>query len=120
MGRVRRVLVSIFLSTAVLPGTASVDEFSECISTPLPLELLFGGATVAVGVTAALLAVAVSEASTNTSTRSLATIPSVATIICSTGRMLFFIAFVPTVVARLLGKQAQAETFTTIFPGQSG
>ena len=116
MGHVRRLFVTLFLVMTVLPGTASAHELSERFTAPLPLELLFGGAAVTVGITAVLLAVTVSEVPSATSNRTLATIPSsVATIVRGAGRALFFIAFVLTIVAGLFGKQAQAENFATIF-----
>ena len=116
MGRVRRFLVVAVLVLTTLPGTASAHEFSERFTAPLPLELLFSGAAVTVGITAVLLTFAVSEVPTETSNRRLATIPSsVARIVCSAGRTLFFVAFVLTIVIGLLGKQAQAENFATIF-----
>ena len=116
MGRVRRFLVTILLAAIVIPRAATAHELSERFTAPLPLELLFGGAAVTVGVTAVLLTFAVSEVPTTTSNRTLGTIPSsVATIVCGAGRTLFFVAFILTIVVGIIGKQAQAENFATIF-----
>ena len=116
MGRVHRFLVVTLLISAILPGVASAHEFSERFTAPLPLELLFGGAAVTVGITAVLLAFTVSEMSGKRTNRTLVTIPSsLATIVYGVGRTLFFITFVLTIVVGLLGKQAQAENFATIF-----
>ena len=116
MGRARRLLITIFFVAMVIPGTASAHELSERFTAPLPLELLFGGAAVTVGITAVLLAFTVSEAPTEGSTRALATIPPwVARVICSIGRVVFFTVFILTIVVGLIGKQAQAENFATIF-----
>ncbi|MFB6305041.1 MAG: hypothetical protein ABEH47_07735, partial [Haloferacaceae archaeon] len=116
MIRGRRLPAAVLLATVVLPGTASAHELAERFTAPLPLELLFAGAAVTVGVTAVLLAVAAPEAPASTSGRRLGTIPSsVATSVRGAGRALFLVAFVLTVVLGLLGDQAPAENFATVF-----
>ncbi|RDI71398.1 hypothetical protein [Halopelagius longus] len=107
----RTLLVAVVLSLAARPVAA--HQFSSRFDAPIPLELLYGGAAVAVGATAVLLA-AVDE--TPTLRRRLFAVPrSVGRAASAAARAAFFLAFVGVLVAGLVGPRAAAENFATLF-----
>ena len=116
MNRLRDVLFTVLLFTALLPRIIRAHEVGGRFTAPIPLELLFGGAAVTVAITALLLAFTVKETPIDATGSSVTTIaPPVATGIRIVGRGLFFLAFVLTILVGLFGKQVPAENFATIF-----
>ena len=116
MNRLRRILLTTLLFTAILSGTATAHEIGGRFTAPIPLEYLFGGAAVTVAITALLLAFTVKEPSIDTTRSTVVAIaPPVATGVRIVSRGLFFLAFILTILVGLFGKQAPAENFATIF-----
>ena len=116
MHRVRDILLTALLFATLLSGTASAHEIGGRFTSPIPLELLFGGAAVTVAITALLLAFTVTETPMDTPESSAVTVsPMVAMGVQGVSRGLFFIAFVLTILVGMFGKQVPAENFATVF-----
>ena len=116
MNRLRDVLLTVLLFTALLPGIVRAHEVGGRFTAPIPLELLFGGAAVTLAITALLLAFTVKETPIDATGSAVATIaPPVATGVRIVSRGLFFLAFVLTILIGLFGRQVPAENFATIF-----
>lgn len=115
MARIRRVGLTILLAGFFI-GVASGHKVSGRFEAPLPLELLFGGAGISVGITAVMLAFTANEPSQLSNGRSLFTIsPFTASLLRTTVQWLFVAAFILAIATGLVGKQAQAENFATVF-----
>lgn len=116
MKRTRYLILIGVVIGLVLPEVASAHEIAGRFEAPLPLELLFGGAALTVAVTALLLAVTVKQVPAVSTGSGLATVSSsVATGVVTASRVVFFTAFVLTLITGFLGKQAAAENFATLF-----
>lgn len=116
MNRVRNAGILILSLLIGVPGVASAHEISGRFEAPIPLELLFGGAAVTVGVTAILLAFSTEQlpsASKEWQVREIP--PNVATGLRIAGRSGFFLTFTLTILIGFFGRQVPAENFATIF-----
>jgi hypothetical protein len=113
----RQVVIVLSVSSIALVGIASAHNIPQSrFASPIPLELLFGGAGITVAATAAWLG-NTGEASTLSRTwRARSVIPhSVTTAVRYGARLIFFAGFLLAVGHGLLGPQVAAENIATVF-----
>lgn len=116
MTRQRATMLAALLISGVLPGTARAHEIGGRLTAPIPLELLFGAAAIAVAMTALLLSFTPRETPLEEIGPIVSAIsPSVARALPLLSRGLFFIAFFLTVLVGIFGQQVPADNFATVF-----
>ncbi|SFF87745.1 hypothetical protein SAMN04488063_0625 [Halopelagius inordinatus] len=107
----RAAFVTLLVSLAARPVAA--HQFASRFDAPVPVEFVAGGAAVAVGVTAAILA---TGAETPTVRRRVVEVPgAVGRSVSLAARAAFLLAFVWVLVAGLTGPRAAARNFATLF-----
>lgn len=107
----RAAFVTLLVSLAARPVAA--HQFTSRFDAPVPLGFVVGGAAVAAGVTAIILAMG---AEMPTVRRRVVEVPgAVGRSVSLAGRVTFFLAFVWVVVAGFTGPRTAAQNFATLF-----